>query len=224
MRVFVIFLLIINILIGAWFYMQPVKDNLPSRSMPERLKSLTLLSEVSVQYEAGQSIVASGRVAEEEKSVDKLDEPIMRCFTLGPFKDEMALKQASEQLAEWALDMNVRKREESERHRYWVYLPAMSSRAKAINKSKRLGKAKIKDYYIVHSGDKKNAISLGHFKEKKHADHRVSRLKRHGFDTKMEVIFRKFDVFWLDYGIEGGGKLSAEYLIDGVTRLDRSCN
>jgi len=227
MRVFVLFLFIINLLIGAWIYMQPVKTNLPSMSMPGDLESLVLLSEANVQQEEDQSAVISEHVKTEENK-DVAVKVVMMCFTLGPFKDEVLLMQARERLSEQAVNMNVRKREESERHRYWVYLPAMSSRARAREKSKRLAQAKIKDYYIVHSGDKKNAISLGHFKEKKHADHRISRLKRHGFDTKMEVIFRQLDVFWLDYGLEESmeeaDELIAEYLVDGVTRLDRSCD
>jgi len=223
MKVFFLFLFIINILIALWFYSQPVKNNTLARPLPDNLDSLILLSEENAQHEAAKPIAAVD-VGVKTMSTDKAD---IQCYTLGPFKDEIRLKQASKHLAEQVLSIDVRKREESQRHRYWVYLPVMPSRVSAIEKSKQLAQAKISDYYIVRSGDKKNAISLGHYKEKQHADRRVSRLKKQGFGTEMEVIFRQINIFWIDYSIDDSKALSreviSEYLVDGVTRLHRNC-
>jgi SPOR domain len=226
MRVFFLFLLILNGLIGGWFYLQPVKNNLAVEPMDDNINALVLINEVNGQKKIKKALVAVKPVAIKE-GVELDQQSVKSCHTLGPFKDERILKQARKQLAEQVRDIDVRKREESQRHRYWVYLPTMSSRAKAIEQSKQLAKYKISDYYIVHSGDKRNAISLGHFKEKKHADHRVNQLKKHDLEAEMEVIFRHLDVFWLDYSTvknnASNDEMVSEFMVDGVTRLDRSC-
>jgi len=227
MRVLFLFLLIVNGLMGGWFYLQPVKNDLAIKPVAENINSLVLLNEVGAQKESDKS-TETAAPAKVKAGLSEKKESAGLCFTLGPFKDEIILKQARKQLAEQVQNINVRKREESQRHRYWVYLPALSSRGRAIEQSKQLAQIKINDYYIVHNGEKKNAISLGHFREKKHADHRIKQLKKQGFDAEMEVIFRRIDVFWLDYSVKENNALNdgliSNYLIDGVTRLDRSCN
>jgi hypothetical protein len=225
MRVFFLFLFIINLLIAFWFYSQPAINNSPPRPMPDDLDRLILLGEGNTRHVAAAAPLTAAK--EKPVKVREVNAPTVQCYTLGPFKDEIKLQQASAQLAGQVLNINVRKREESQRHRYWVYLPVMPSRASAIDKSKKLAQARISDYYIVRSGAKKNAISMGHYKEKQHADRRVSRLKKQGFAIEMEVIFRQINIFWLDYSIDGSKRLSGgggEYLPDGVTRLYRSCN
>ena len=227
MRVFFLFLLIINALIGAWIYLQPVKNHSTVKSMSSKINLLVLLSEAGVPKKT-QELIAT---ADPVKSVEKLNidnKHSSMCYTLGPFKDESMLKQARKLLAEQVQNINVRKREESQQHRYWVYLPVMPSRTQAIKQSMLLAQNEISDYYIVGGGKKKNAISLGHFKEKKHADHRIIQLKKKGFDTEMEVIFRRFDVFWLDFSVKPNNTLSDDvisgYQADRVTLLDRSCD
>lgn len=231
MRVFFLFLLIINVLIGIWFYTQPVKNHLAIKPLPENLQRIEMLHEDSVKPQAKSTASIAKQVVVEASadtiSADSTNKSGMVCSTLGPFKDEAILKQAQKQLHGQVLNISVRKREENQRHRYWVYMPVMASRAIAIEASKRLAQAKIGDYYRVRSGEKKNAISLGHYREKSHAERRVSNLKKAGFDTEVEVIFRKIDVFWLDYSIDESKDFDAEavneYLVDGVTRLDRNC-
>ena len=226
MRIFFVFLLLLNVLYAAWNFLYPVKIATQVKPLPEDLKTLQLLSEIDkpAPDEFPVSEPESVKIDSEPES-----KPVLppSCYTLGPFKDENIMQQVKGALAETTLELSMRKREESERHRYWVHIPSLGSRADARAMSKRLGKEKIKDFYIVRSGDNKNSISLGHFREKKHAERRLSNLKKRGFEANLEVIYRQYNLYWLDYSI---GPEQAEnddfiekFLIDGVSRLDRDC-
>ena len=227
MRVLFLFLFIINILLGVWFYVQPSKIDSSENARSSGLKPLILLSEKEFNGPEENSIVepATVKLSQTSEASPKMEH---MCYTLGPFKEELLLEQARNQLPIEAFDLHVRKRQESQHHRYWVYLSAFSSRAKALQKSKVLVKAGINDYYILHNGKNKNTISLGHFKEKKHASARVKKVRNRGFDAKLDAIFRQVNVYWLDYSTKEADDLSEgsikDYLIDGVTRINRDCD
>ena len=154
-------------------------------------------------------------------------EKTLRCYTLGPFSEEAALQDLKKHLSEQVDDLKVRRREEREAHRYWVYLPPLQNRQQAIATSKALARQKVKDYYIVRSGENNNAISLGHFREKVHADRRLKKLGKLGFDVDMKVIYRQYSLFWLDYSVASAeyapDALIEPYLVNGAARLDREC-
>ena len=228
MRTFFVFLLVLNLLFAAWQYFNPAKSELSVKPLPESLTPVRLINEAK---EGAPLLVQSS--APIEKPLLSLPEPmaqepaVVDCYTLGPFKDEGSINKAKKVLAERLDRMAIRKIEESERHRYWVYLPALENRKAAIAKSKDLAKRKIKDYYIVRSGEHNNGISLGHFKEKSHADRRVKKLIDLGFNAKMDVIYRRYNLYWLDYEanneIQEHDVLIDSVTVDGVSRLTRAC-
>lgn len=233
MRLFLVFLLILNVLYAAWNYFQPVQTVSDVRPLPTELRSLRLLSEnISNDNDSpGESVSVENAKAdvsikiETEQSSTPVD--LKKCFTLGPFKDESIMQQVKGALAENVDNLVVRKREESERHRYWVRIPSLGGRAQARLMSKALADKKIKDFYIVRSGSNKNSISLGHFREKKHADRRVKNLKKHDIDAEIEVIYRNYNLYWLDYSVEDqrpeNDEFIQKFIIDGVARLNRDC-
>jgi len=228
MRLFFVFLLILNFLFAGWQYLQPSKSEELIEPFPAELNRLQLLAELKEKKQI-EDIESPELVVDTPEIVDISTEFIGDvCYTLGPFKDEEILQQVKGALSEQDLDVVIRKREESERHRYWVYLPAFESRAQSVEMSKKLAQKNIKDYYIVRSGDMYKSISLGHFKDKAYADRRVSNLKKRGFDAEIEVIYRNFNIFWLDYRLASNEDVSdehvREFLVEGVVRLDRDCN
>ena len=225
MRMLFVGLLIVNAMIASWFYFQDKNNDQMILPMAEDLEQLVLLTEIKQKHAVTQGAVVDTSSADVE--VSEASNAAV-CYTMGPFKDEITLEQARTQLQEHGLNVDVRKREESQSHRYWVYLPVMSSRARATEVSRQLARAKVSDYFIVNSGEKKNAISLGYFKEKPRAENRLSWLNKRKFKAKMEVIFRLINVYWLDYSFvessEINDELAQKYLVDGITRLDRSCD
>ena len=227
MRIFFIFLFVLNALFFAWQYYQPAKSEAPIKALPASLKTVQLIGETAVQAELNKTRTAVGAPALKVSSGDTLIEENLSCFTLGPFKDEKVVSQIKSQLAEHFKQLTIRKIEESERHRYWIFIPPLPSRSDAIATSKLLAKQKIKDYYIVRSGNNNNSISLGHFKEKSHADRRVKQLTRLGFNPQMEVIYRSYNLYWLDYEMADNNQQHQALIdaieVDGVSSIDRSC-
>lgn len=227
MRLFLMFLVVLNLLFAAWQYWQPAGPENKVSALPAGLEQLVLLSErqdVVADEEglAGESSNVTAVVAESEgEKQDRL------CYTLGPFRGEEKVKQTKSAIAEYVDNLIIRKREQSEQHRFWVYVAPQKSREAAVNVSEQLAKKKIKDYYIIRSGEKNNGISLGHFKEKKHADRRVRKLSKLGFDVKMEVIYQNYLVYWLDYStstkVEDGEDILQGLVEEGVARIDRAC-
>ena len=219
MRIFLLFLVVLNLLYGLWQYYVPVSHDQKLPELATGLKSLQLLSEL-------------------EPLDIKLDEPAVKltnlqesttvaCFTLGPFRDKALSDKAMAMLKGKVDKLQLRTREENEQQRYWVYIASLKNRSEAIAKSKELAKKKIKDYYIIQTGSKNNGISLGHFKEKVHAYRRLESLKSMGFEVEIEPIYHTYTVHWLDYRLAGEQAVEKEILLDfqddGVDRLDRPC-
>ena len=227
MRVLFYYLLVLNLLYAGWEFMQPAHQSVAVEVLPEGLKALELLDvvvEKSVDEGLSDREVFSmdiNGVMEKQKAVS------LSCFTLGPFKDELIVQQIRESMAEDIKDINVRVLEESEKHRYWVYIPPLSNRKEAKSVARKLKQAKLQDYYVVLSGKTKNSISLGHFKEPEYANRRAKKVRRLGFDASVEVIYKKYNIHWIDYrarkdDLELESKIN-NHLSEGVSRLDRSC-
>jgi len=232
MRIFLVFLVILNLLYAGWEYMSPstIVKSIPP--LPDKLQTLELLRETRgmeakqlelvENEESGNALDdAAETIIEERVSVDA-------CYTLGPFKDKNIMQQHKESLAEQLGDITVRKLVESEKHRYWVHLPAQSSRKKAKEMAAILRANDVNDFYIVLSGKARNSISLGHFREPAHASRRVKGVINKGFKAQIEVIYRDYDIFWLDYKIkenESNAEFNiVEYVTGGVSQLVRDCN
>jgi len=228
MRIFFVFLLLINLLFAAWLYTQPDRQPAEIKPLPAELKTIQLLKKPPTG--AAPSLVENTEPATESLPQPEPEPPLApkrHCYTLGPFDEEAELLEVKNQLSEQVEDLQVRRREEREPHRYWVFIPPQQNRAQAIAMGQALAQKNVKDYYVVLRGDAINALSLGHFKEKPHADRRLRQLQKLGFDVQTEVIYRQYSLFWLDYSVsedqQGTDELMAPFLVNGVARLDRDC-
>ncbi|VAW64465.1 hypothetical protein MNBD_GAMMA11-555 [hydrothermal vent metagenome] len=247
MRILLIIVIALNLLYAAWEYRSPVVRNHAQVPLADSLNSLELLHEINragrgdSQGDGGASgledlaeqtgdEVSQGEDEETGVETARPVEPessSVACYTLGPFKDESIMQQLKESIAEHVAEIAVRKRQQSEKHRYWVYLPGLLDRQEAKAMAKKLRGEGIKDFYIVLSGKKKNSISLGHYREPNHANRRVKSVIALGFNAEIDVIYREYDIYWLDYKIEeaedGNAFSMDEYITEGVSRLDREC-
>jgi len=234
MRILLVFIVILNLLYMGWEYINPVSVGGAVKPLPANLKKLELLHEPKV-VEPLVAEVSAIESKSDDDSVNEVQESIepqpvvesVACYTLGPFKDESIMQQLRESIAEYVSNLSVRKRQESEKHRYWVYVSAMPDRKQAKLMAKKLRQKDINDFYIVLSGEAKNGISLGHFRSPKHANRRMKKVADLGFDVKIKVIYRDYDIYWLDYQVESANGEEAfsvdEYASDGVSQLVRDC-
>ncbi len=127
--------------------------------------------------------------------------PQNTCFTVGPFKDAKPLHAFIDDIKNNVTDAKIRAQEENELSVYWVYISPEKSRKDAKVLGQSLKAKKIKDFYIIRSGEKNNGISLGHFKSKYRATTLVKRVKNLGFDVKVEPVFKAYTVYWLNYQV-----------------------
>jgi len=227
MRVLFYYLLVLNLLYAGWEYVQPTHQSVVVAALPEGLKTLELLDVVAEpvvdEKRPDDSVVDDGL----QEVVENVEPLVLSCFTLGPFKDELIVQQIRESMAEDIEDLKVRVLEESEKHRYWVYIPSLPSRKEAKSVARKLKNSKLKDYYVVLSGETKNSISLGHFKEPEYANRRAKKVRDLGFDAMVEVIYKKYNMYWIDYrALKSDLELESminNHVSEGVSRLDRSC-
>lgn len=123
------------------------------------------------------------------------------CYSAGPFDNEATIQSAQEQLTPLVLKTSIRSLTTTQEAGYWVYLPAMPTRAEALAKGRELAAAKVRDYYVVTAGDHENTVSLGLYREQYNADNRIAQLSRKGFNVQKKVRIEEWPEFWLDFSV-----------------------
>ncbi|NOX75426.1 MAG: hypothetical protein GXP17_02165 [Gammaproteobacteria bacterium] len=125
----------------------------------------------------------------------------MACFTLGPFTKPANAGKAAKRIR--ALEAQLEQREESRRtpKGYWVYLPPLKNYTAARKKVKKIQEMGLGDLFIMGKGSRKNAISLGLFKQRDAAIGRLDQVKAKGLKAVMETQYRAKKQVWLDVGV-----------------------
>ncbi len=135
-----------------------------------------------------------------------------RCFAAGPYDSEATIQNAVEQIKTHVLKSSVRRLTTTQEVGYWVYLPALPSRAEALKKGRELAATFVKDYYVVTSGNNENSISLGLYREPFNADNRVAELNSKGFQVEKEIRLEQWPEFWLDFSISEDSEFNTDKL------------
>ncbi|HKJ77328.1 MAG TPA: SPOR domain-containing protein [Gammaproteobacteria bacterium] len=94
--------------------------------------------------------------------------------------------------------------EEGHGESHWVLLPPFPDEDAAREVMARLREKGVQDLYLVPSGENRNAISLGVFKERPRADQRLARLRRLGFDPEMRSLPLPSTRYWVRFRWPGG--------------------
>lgn len=227
MRILLVFIIILNLLYAGWELFNPAKRVASVPPMPANLKRLKLLNEDKIELLKAAAVPSHNIKDTAEENMALADSVSKTCYTLGPFKDENIMQQLRESIAEYVTELSVRKRQQSIKHRYWVFMPKLADKKQAKLMGKKLREEQVNDFYIVLSGSEKNSISLGHFREQAHANRRMKKVMGLGFDAEIKVIYREYDIYWLDYQVDLRGRQTAfsaeEYVSDGVSQLERDC-
>ncbi|OOZ40249.1 hypothetical protein BOW53_08335 [Solemya pervernicosa gill symbiont] len=121
------------------------------------------------------------------------------CFEIGPFKSDDHASQSAEKISAAGLSSSKRRTFVEERFGYWVLLPPYTSRTKALEAATKLSEMGIQDYFVVLASGRKNAVSLGVFKQKQSAVQRKRVIEKMGFKPQIEDRMKKETRYWLDY-------------------------
>lgn len=206
MRSLFIFLLLINVSYLVWGVAFSEKNNSSVvAQLPQRGQTLTLLSEH-----------ADNALAAVKKSTSELDElsmankkadknlspsmaPAKTCYSLGPILDEKDSKRLEQRLKQTGFKPKHKAITDKEPKSYWVYFPVEKSLGDAKAVAEQLRVANVDDYFIVRKGKYINAISLGLYNGYSRARIRVKRLKKLGFNPKIQTRYRQITRHWLDF-------------------------
>ncbi len=85
-----------------------------------------------------------------------------------------------------------------EQHRFWVLIPPFPSANAAQPTLETLRRRGLRDYYLIRTGENRNAISLGVFSGREAAESRYRRIERLGLEPRLERITLPALVYWVE--------------------------
>lgn len=213
LRLLFILLSALNIAVGAWLLLgQPYSPT--RRPVDQSVPRLQLLSEMPRPAATAESVDAL--LAPSPDSAAVADAPVAdtpgadapaapeiaaiphRCLAIGPFVTPQDLRNARQAVGAQATRMRSRQEQTSQSNGYWVYLPALGSRAQALEQARQLGASHIQDYFVVSAGDQPNTVSLGLFKDPANARKRRDEVAAAGFPARMSERTETIPEYWLD--------------------------
>lgn len=147
---------------------------------------------------------------------------LAQCRSLGPFGKRAQAEKIENLLQEQGVPVSLRVSNEARRKGYWVYLQPAASRDAARKVAQKLKKEhRIKDIFIVATGDKKNGISLGVFSKFELAYRRQAEMRKLGFDAQLKDVKLPAKEYWLDWPLQSTAELSASQR-EAVREIDDS--
>ncbi|MCF6225911.1 MAG: SPOR domain-containing protein [Xanthomonadales bacterium] len=186
-RFLLIILIVINILVVAWFMAQPPAteniDTPQANTQPENLLT------------DGQSVIDLQLLSE----TDPNTEFGSICATIGPLESAAMVRRLRDRLSAYASRIRERQTEARVERGFWVYLPIADSRNAAIEYTNQLGSMGINDYFVVTSGEMQNAVSLGLYNNLPNAEMRQKQLQALGFNPQLGARREYETRYWLDY-------------------------
>ena len=199
MRSLFLLLLIINACYLVWGVAFSEKtENTPLSDQSLNVQSLTLLSET-------QKVVVINVKPQEKSSkkseqvIEKPQLPSRSCYSLGPVLDEENVIKLEQKLQQNGISAKRKSITDKEPKSYWVYFPPEKSFADAKAVVNQLKIAEVKDYFIVRKGEYVHAISLGLYNGYRRAKIRQGKLKKLGFNAKVQTRYHDVTRHWLDF-------------------------
>lgn len=121
-----------------------------------------------------------------------------RCYRAGQIESRAVRDRLLQALEQRGLEARSGT-EEGHGESHWVLLPPFPDEDAARNVMARLREKGVRDLYLVPSGENRNAISLGVFKERPRADQRLARIRRLGFDARMRSLPLPSTRYWVRF-------------------------
>ncbi len=197
MKWIIYLLLLANISFFAWHYQSMGWEQQRTQAeQQDRLDTavrLELLSEAKMESESGTA--GKGRLPQ--------------CRSLGPFKERNKAENIKNLLKKQEFLLSLRVSHEARRKGYWVYLAPLASHDEARKTVQKLKKKhRIKDMFIVGTGEIKDGISLGVFSKFERAYRRQSDIRKLGFDAQLRDVTLPAKEYWLDWPQHSLARLS----------------
>ena len=239
MRYAFIFMFILNATFFSWQYYASQTEEpgvkVVTAKSDDRYDTITLLHEagkfVPDEHKVKTADVTSindriGLATQEKQEIIKNE--IIKCFRLGPFKNEKDVQDALRRTRNKGGTANITTEDKKERFRYWV-LDNVGSFTAAKLKLKKYRSKGVKDVFLIKDGKKKDNISLGIYRARATAQRRLKKLKKLGFAPVVEKHYKIRTLYWLNIGETLSNPLTENAWgvitrgFEGVTASDRVC-
>lgn len=195
-RIAFLLLLALNIGVASWLILAPQPQVRAFVPTDPGVTKLELLSERDRGGEANAAELASAPEATADLHNDT-------CVSIGPFPTQADMRAALNALTPLVPRIQYRDARTTETRGFWVYLPAQSSREKALMLARALSNKGVRDYYVVTAGDQQNTISLGLFHDEGNARKRLAEIAALGFAPEMIARTEELPVYWVDFAQNG---------------------
>ncbi len=194
MRWLIFFLLVLNVLVFAWFTFQDDQKN----------QLLAKAEQTQFDFSKTSPLVLLGEVPKTELVArDKrlaLPEPEevveSDCALVGPFPELVSAKQALYRLEQSGLKVKVASIDKALPPVHWVYIKPQKTRKHALAILKDLQSKKV-DSFLMADGEYTNAISLGVFSNIESAKDIIVEREKQGYMVELAVRERNKTAYWL---------------------------
>ena len=216
MKWFIYALLLLNLAFALWHFRSQQVKFVEDHYQDENLRLVLLSEYLNEQTPA---------------TTDRNELPILnsaRCYTLGPFKTKSAANNLNNELDDLGISAVRRMSKDNSRQGYWVFIPPEENRKAAKAHVDALKAKGIKDYFLVATGERTNAVSLGVYSKSDLAQRRLDEIKGLGFSAELEKVDLPLREYWLDWPVEQ--TLAADVLEKfrqqnpGIGQTERACS
>lgn len=123
------------------------------------------------------------------------------CASIGPFMTRVDMRAALHALAPHVARIRYRQVEVNRTHGFRVFLPAVATRAAALDETRSLAAKGVRDYYVVTTGDTENTVSLGLFDREVNARARAAQVRALGFPAEVKPRIEARPAYRIDYAV-----------------------
>lgn len=195
MRWVAIAVILLNLIYFSWLQVTNREEAKPKSKAGTTDLSVKQLSLIDPQSK----LLAPGN----GKTLSKASTGKDDCWLIGPFDEVVSVKQVQGRLAALAIELPTKTVEVVSSVDYWVYMPPLADRKKAIKKLRSLQGESI-DSFLIGDGELANGISLGLFTKKERADRVREELVGKGYkEVLLKTVPRKHVQYW---GLIDGSK------------------
>lgn len=190
LRALLVFLLVINLGVAAWWALRPTPPSPPAVGVPAGVPTLQLLSEAPRPKAAPRPAVVAA-------------DPV-QCFSFGPFPNPALLRRAVARLQATGARARVRDVVQGKPSGWRVFLPPQDSAEASRALGERIGAAGFDDYLVLGNGPERNGIALGRFGSEAAARRHAADLAQAGFAAQVAPLGDVTRESWIDAGAGTG--------------------
>jgi hypothetical protein len=227
MRSVFLLLLLSNVLYFSWhfFNLEMDETSRPIPAMPgERLVMLAELEDserpLMLRPDTVGPPVPVEPVATIPTAAEEPDDTLSRvCVAIHGIEQQSDLEMLLARLERHGAERIAHGEESGVRVNYWVILPPLERREDVEAAAEILAARRVRDYFIVRSGEHENAISLGVFSTPERAEQRKSQieaLRARLPQPRIELREVAAVNYWVTYRIDASAQQALQQTIPGI--------